>query len=174
MKSTDNPPARIFADARAAIEILDGRIGRPAWIAAPAALSWAAPAHAQDASILFVAALPPVLLTPVAVALLRCSWVRRVSGSRGSCPRALLWAGLEVILWSLVAGSAILVWAAERTILFPILLAAAALGAGWYGRKSAFPDGGLDLPGSTVWILVTPVLMILISVVTYAVLAFLS
>lgn|SRR5690606_15438884 len=175
MKSTDKRPARICADARATIEIWSaGRIGRSTSMAALPALLWAAPAHAQDASILFVAALPPVLLTPAAVALLRCRWVRRVSGARPSCPRMFMWAGLEVILWFLVAGSATLVWVAERTILIPIFLAAAALAAGWYGRKSPMPDGGLDLPGSAVWILATPVLMVLISVGSYGILAFLS
>jgi hypothetical protein len=67
-------------------------------------LAWAAPAHAQDATILVVAIVPPIVLAPLVLAFGRWFWLR------GSSPPArilplLVVSCVEVVLWVVLSVS---------------------------------------------------------------------
>lgn len=62
----------------------------------------AQPARAQDATVVVVALVPPILLAPVCLALGRWLWLRRRPDTEARFVRLLAVAALEVLLWGAV------------------------------------------------------------------------
>lgn len=94
------------------------------------------PAQAQDISCLDVLAVPPFLLTPLVVALLRGALRRRVPGRASSLGSLLAIAASELLLWPLAAWFAAVVYFQEWSAA-PVLVAILAAVLAFHRRFGA-------------------------------------
>jgi hypothetical protein len=83
----------------------------------------AAPAQAQDASVLVLLAAPPLLLSPLLTGILRHLWIRRLVGAQPSLLSALALGVSEFVLWLLVAWFGAVVYFQEGWAAGPVLAA---------------------------------------------------
>jgi hypothetical protein len=141
------------------------------------ALFVASPAYAQDASILVVLLGPPIVLAAPVVGLIKFAWLRQLGPHAPGLLAVLGLAALEVILWVAFAAFTIIVYFAERWHIHAVVSLAAALAIGAAVNRKLLRSAGsahATWPAAVLLSLATPVGIVVLAVLTYAVVVLLG
>jgi len=87
-------------------------------------LVFSQPAHAQDVTVLVVALAPPILLSPVCLAVERWYWLRSGPHSPARILPLFMVSCLEVFLWIVLSASAVVFMTGDwniRALVWPVV-----------------------------------------------------
>ena len=133
------------------------------------------PAYAQDATVLVVLLGPPIVLAAPVVGLIKFAWLRRRGRHAAGLLAVLGLAALEVCLWVAFTVFTAIVYFAERWHFHAVvsLGAAVAIGAA-LNRKllRSVESAHTSWPAAVLLSLSTPVALVILALLTYAVVVF--